>query len=105
MSTHDIPHTRHERNPVQRLKVASVFAALLLGLAPGGATLAQQTPTPAPFFSSRGRHTSYWRDWSSDVCSSDLYPAFAKVRDQYVQLRNRNLQLVQIRLGHRFEKL
>src|SRR3712207_8051679 len=25
-----------------------------------------------PFFSSRRRHTRYWRDWSSDVCSSDL---------------------------------
>src|SRR5438445_2533098 len=24
------------------------------------------------FFSRRRRHTSYWRDWSSDVCSSDL---------------------------------
>src|SRR3712207_37979 len=23
-------------------------------------------------FSSRRRHTRYWRDWSSDVCSSDL---------------------------------
>src|SRR3712207_2390493 len=29
------------------------------------------------FFSSRRRHTRYWRDWSSDVCSSDLqYEAF-----------------------------
>src|SRR5215217_9266356 len=27
------------------------------------------------FFSSRRRHTRYWRDWSSDVCSSDLHPA------------------------------
>src|SRR3712207_7589968 len=27
------------------------------------------------FFSSRRRHTRYWRDWSSDVCSSDLTPA------------------------------
>src|SRR3712207_4028680 len=27
------------------------------------------------FFSSRRRHTRYWRDWSSDVCSSDLYAA------------------------------
>src|SRR5947209_7095651 len=27
------------------------------------------------FFSSRRRHTRYWRDWSSDVCSSDLAPA------------------------------
>src|SRR3712207_2767478 len=24
------------------------------------------------FYSSRRRHTRYWRDWSSDVCSSDL---------------------------------
>src|SRR5699024_11748784 len=27
------------------------------------------------FFSSRGRHTISKRDWSSDVCSSDLSPA------------------------------
>src|SRR3712207_1262855 len=27
---------------------------------------------PNLFFSSRRRHTRYWRDWSSDVCSSDL---------------------------------
>src|SRR3712207_7332916 len=27
------------------------------------------------FFSSRRRHTRYWRDWSSDVCSSDLSEA------------------------------
>src|SRR5215217_9286020 len=31
------------------------------------------------FFSSRRRHTRYWRDWSSDVCSSDLLAA--AVRD------------------------
>src|SRR3712207_5043975 len=29
------------------------------------------------FFSSRRRHTRYWRDWSSDVCSSDLYSGLA----------------------------
>src|SRR3712207_973711 len=29
------------------------------------------------FFSSRRRHTRYWRDWSSDVCSSDLGPGGA----------------------------
>src|SRR5258707_7675176 len=28
------------------------------------------------FFSSRRRHTRYWRDWSSDVCSSDLTSSF-----------------------------
>src|SRR5258707_7395451 len=34
-------------------------------------------PTPLFFFSSRRRHTRYWRDWSSDVCSSDLTIAVA----------------------------
>src|SRR5690606_40616253 len=28
------------------------------------------------FFSSRRRHTRFSRDWSSDVCSSDLYTFF-----------------------------
>src|SRR5882757_10405600 len=28
------------------------------------------------FFSSRRRHTRYWRDWSSDVCSSDLAESY-----------------------------
>src|SRR5215208_5570006 len=31
------------------------------------------------FFSSRRRHTSWPRDWSSDVCSSDLDPAVVRV--------------------------
>src|SRR5438445_2205270 len=31
------------------------------------------TPCSRFFFSSRRRHTIYWRDWSSDVCSSDLF--------------------------------
>src|SRR3712207_8194752 len=30
------------------------------------------------FFSSRRRHTRYWRDWSSDVCSSDLLPGYER---------------------------
>src|SRR5215217_8249389 len=30
------------------------------------------------FFSSRRRHTIYWRDWSSDVCSSDLPPPWRR---------------------------
>src|SRR3712207_8422811 len=29
------------------------------------------------FFSSRRRHTRYWRNWSSDVCSSDLWSRWA----------------------------
>src|SRR3712207_234184 len=30
------------------------------------------------FLSSRRRHTRYWRDWSSDVCSSDLRASLAR---------------------------
>src|SRR5258707_10066481 len=37
--------------------------------------------TCAFFFSSRRRHTRYWRDWSSDVCSSDLrHPAACRAK-------------------------
>src|SRR3712207_2115463 len=36
------------------------------------------------FFSSRRRHTRYWRDWSSDVCSSDL-----KAKKQYQEQKYR----------------
>src|SRR3712207_9375793 len=37
------------------------------------------------FFSSRRRHTRYWRDWSSDVCSSDLGDVAARVRPEGVE--------------------
>src|SRR3712207_9505280 len=33
------------------------------------------------FFSSRRRHTRYWRDWSSDVCSSDLNKSLDQIRN------------------------
>src|SRR5439155_13595700 len=32
------------------------------------------------FFSSRRRHTRWPRDWSSDVCSSDLRASFVNIR-------------------------
>src|SRR5439155_8510755 len=32
------------------------------------------------FFSSRRRHTRWPRDWSSDVCSSDLHPITVSLR-------------------------
>src|SRR3712207_5610023 len=38
------------------------------------------------FFSSRRRHTRYWRDWSSDVCSSDLGPLPAHLPRERVVL-------------------
>src|SRR3712207_8551982 len=34
------------------------------------------------FFSSRRRHTRYWRDWSSDVCSSDLGAEVIEARER-----------------------
>src|SRR5690606_39450203 len=34
------------------------------------------------FFSSRRRHTRFSRDWSSDVCSSDLHQQFGQALDQ-----------------------
>src|SRR6266852_3871790 len=33
------------------------------------------------FFSSRRRHTRCYRDWSSDVCSSDLTKLIRQIRD------------------------
>src|SRR5690606_40007957 len=33
------------------------------------------------FFSSRRRHTRFSRDWSSDVCSSDLYSGSCSQRE------------------------
>src|SRR6266702_5461754 len=34
------------------------------------------------FFSSRRRHTRWPRDWSSDVCSSDLMPRMGETVDE-----------------------
>src|SRR3712207_6129600 len=47
------------------LLIAAFFAAPLW-------VWAGAEPKPGIFFSSTRRHTRYWRDWSSDVCSSDL---------------------------------
>src|SRR3712207_7957076 len=41
------------------------------------------------FFSSRRRHTRYWRDWSSDVCSSDLYTYAESGKRFDLELRDR----------------
>src|SRR3712207_8746120 len=39
---------------------------------PSAAATGPWTASASGFLSSRRRHTRYWRDWSSDVCSSDL---------------------------------
>src|SRR5690554_7294055 len=38
------------------------------------------------FFSSRRRHTRCGRDWSSDVCSSDLYNSIMSGTDKILEL-------------------
>src|SRR5438445_4943031 len=46
------------------------------------------------FFSSRRRHTRYWRDWSSDVCSSDLRSATRSTQGVGLEDRIVLLQLI-----------
>src|SRR5947209_14406697 len=52
------------------------------------------------FFSSRRRHTRYWRHWSSDVCSSDLnsgeYPivATSRVLNEGVNVPEANVAVI-----------
>src|SRR5258707_4489258 len=43
--------------------------------------------TCALLISSRRRHTRYWRDWSSDVCSSDLVTQRTKISEDSAQSR------------------
>src|SRR3712207_4482972 len=41
------------------------------------------------FFTSKRRHARYWRDWSSDVCSSDLRDS--TTCSGVIDLKNRGL--------------
>src|SRR3712207_7342273 len=41
------------------------------------------------FFSSRRRHTRYWRDWSSDVCSSDLAAGYPRIEKKLFHRKRR----------------
>src|SRR5439155_6326491 len=41
-------------------------------------TAPNRATDPPFFFSSRRRHTRWPRDWSSDVCSSDLSPCWRR---------------------------
>src|SRR3712207_3114125 len=64
-------HTRHVRD--WRLAVGTPVVPVRVSAQDRRATLQEGDGDRAMcFFSSRRRHTRYWRDWSSDVCSSDL---------------------------------
>src|SRR5690625_5533766 len=51
------------------------------------------------FFSSRRRHTRWPRDWSSDVCSSDLGPVRARGGDADPARCTARLRSVPVRRG------
>src|SRR3712207_6160834 len=62
------------------------------------------------FFSSRRRHTRYWRDWSSDVCSSDLanFDFYGRVLTGTPELRarwKRGVSLVEHGMGEAVGKI
>src|ERR1035437_4057749 len=70
--------------------------------------LARIAPQPhvAFFLSSRRRHTRYWRDWSSDVCSSDLFdPEIQTPRSGWVALVRPNVISMDTRTGIFFREL
>src|SRR5271165_7543981 len=46
------------------------------------------------FFSSRRRHTRFSRDWSSDVCSSDLAFVEPYVGEEILELRRRGVRVI-----------
>src|SRR3989440_1296577 len=54
------------------VKMLVIMAMLSATAWPVAIGFAESTPAKAIFFSSRRRHTRSDRDWSSDVCSSDL---------------------------------
>src|SRR5690606_40541089 len=57
--------------------------------------------TSAFFFSSRRRHTRFSRDWSSDVCSSDLACAKALIGGPVLTHRHRGAGYLKKLLGDR----
>src|SRR5215203_1604157 len=48
------------------------------------------------FFSSRRRHTRYWRDWSSDVCSSDLGLERVGIDDSFFELGGDSISAMRV---------
>src|SRR3712207_8331735 len=56
------------------------------------------------FFSSRRRHTRYWRDWSSDVCSSDLDGIYIGPIGPRTKLSHGTKRKINIRTRHDFAR-
>src|SRR5690606_39973773 len=52
------------------------------------------------FFSSRRRHTCFSRDWSSDVCSSDLPPCVGSARPMMFHTIATPPEMIAVRVHH-----
>src|SRR5258707_3604240 len=74
-------HSRCRRGSYSRTRHTSSWSSRALRAA-ASATATLVMCRSFFFFSSRRRHTRYWRDWSSDVCSSDL-PAVKTQEELY----------------------
>src|SRR5690349_23091696 len=61
-------------SPARLCGTIHVYCALLPSANPAYVDGVNAGQASLFFFSSRRRHTSSLRDWSSDVCSSDLWP-------------------------------
>src|SRR5690606_40078434 len=57
------------------------------------------------FFSSRRRHTRFSRDWSSDVCSSDLKRLWDTMHDELAALSDNSLHVVAVDSNHEVPSL
>src|SRR5699024_11762502 len=55
------------------------------------------------FFSSRRRHTRSKRDWSSDVCSSDLYLIDLRLLTKFRKLRLKDVNLLDMLINKTVE--
>src|SRR3989449_3206413 len=80
-----------QMSSITRLRRATATAMTRRDHSPGAnlsalKTKAKKAETTNFFFSSRRRHTRCSRDWSSDVCSSDLLAVCLGGRDHQVLL-------------------
>src|SRR3712207_8864857 len=58
------------------------------------------------FFSSRRRHTRYWRDWSSDVCSSDMtHPVHPRATEVTTGLIQTSVDVDSWATGHGYQRI
>src|SRR5699024_11593790 len=76
-----------------------------LPLAPRSRSALRSCEADLFFFSSRRRHTSSNRDWSSDVCSSDLMNEYLPLRDVVFNTLRRAILKGELKPGERLMEI